>query len=54
MGIKATMTRLSQFVKNYDDELWYHLEVENKVKKTHQLLGGCLALHKFYVPFQLR
>ena len=38
VGIKATMGRLSQFVRSYDDELAYHLESENKVG------GGCCLL----------
>ena len=31
MGIKATMGRLSSFLRAYDEELWHHLEVRNRV-----------------------
>lgn len=31
MGIKATLGRLSEMLKQHDRELWYHLSVKNKV-----------------------
>ncbi len=40
VGIKATMARLSQFVRSYDDELAYHLETENKVGGVGKREGG--------------
>ncbi|GMI78697.1 hypothetical protein like AT4G13730 [Hibiscus trionum] len=31
VGIRATITRLSQFLKEHDEELWRHLEITTKV-----------------------
>ena len=34
MGIKATLGRLSDMLKQHDRELWYHLAVINKVRHS--------------------
>lgn len=32
VGIRSTITRLSQLLKEHDEELWRHLEVTTKVR----------------------
>lgn len=32
VGIRATITRLSQLLKDHDEELWRHLEFTSKVR----------------------
>lgn len=32
VGIRSTITRLSQLLKEHDEELWRHLEMTTKVK----------------------
>ncbi|GAB4814178.1 hypothetical protein N2152v2_001224 [Parachlorella kessleri] len=56
VGIRATMTKLSQFVKSYDDELWYHLEVENKVNPQFYAFRWITLLltQEFSFPDSLR
>lgn len=34
VGIRATITRLSQLLKEHDEELWRHLEMTSKVIST--------------------
>lgn len=33
-GIRSTITRLSQLLKEHDEELWRHLEVTTKVRQN--------------------
>lgn len=35
VGIRSTITRLSELLKEHDEELWRHLEITMKVEK-HQ------------------
>lgn len=32
VGIRATITKLSQLLRKYDEELWRHLEMTSKVR----------------------
>lgn len=32
VGIRSTITKLSQFLKEHDEELWRHLEMTTKVR----------------------
>jgi len=48
VGIRSTITRLSQLLKEHDEELWRHLEVTSKVR---QCLVYILSFHKS--PFSL-
>jgi hypothetical protein len=32
VGIRSTITRLSQLLKEHDEELWRHLEITTKVR----------------------
>lgn len=34
VGIRSTITKLSQLLKEHDEELWRHLEVTTKVRNT--------------------
>lgn len=40
VGIRATITRLSQMLKDHDEELWRHLELTTKVR----LCSCCLII----------
>ena len=33
VGIRSTITRLSQLLREHDEELWRHLEVTSKVRQ---------------------
>jgi len=43
VGIRSTITRLSQLLREHDEELWRHLEVTSKVR---QFLVYILSSHK--------
>lgn len=34
VGIRSTITKLSQLLKEHDEELWRHLEVTTKVRRN--------------------
>lgn len=38
VGIRSTITKLSLFLKEHDEELWRHLEITCKVKSCSNLL----------------
>lgn len=46
VGIRATITRLSQLLKEHDEELWRHLEMTTKVRLHPSLL-------QLYIMFSL-
>ena len=39
VGIRSTITKLSQLLKEHDEELWRHLEVTTKVRLTDMILS---------------
>lgn len=44
VGIRSTISKLSQLLKKHDEELWRHLEVTTKVtflKNMHHLIILC-------------
>lgn len=43
VGIRATITRLSQLLKEHDEELWRHLEMTTKVR--NYVLSSVYSLH---------
>lgn len=46
VGIRSTLTRLSQLLKEHDEELWRHLEVTTKVCRAI-FFGGTFCYNWF-------
>lgn len=44
VGIRSTITRLSQLLKEHDEELWRHLEVTTKVRRVSNICVLALQL----------
>lgn len=45
VGIRATITRLSQLLKEHDEELWRHLEMTTKVRNYVLILFTLCILY---------
>lgn len=46
VGIRSTITKLSQFLKEHDEELWRHLEMTTKVSSPLCLtVGSCICCY---------
>ncbi|XP_039047169.1 TBC1 domain family member 13-like [Hibiscus syriacus] len=41
VGIRSTITRLSQFLKEHDEELWRHLEITTNVRYHCKIQTSC-------------
>lgn len=41
VGIRSTITKLSQLLRKHDEELWRHLEITSKVRVFNILLQFC-------------
>lgn len=50
VGIRATITRLSNMLKEHDEELWRHLEVTTKVRQYNCIphLSCLLGIYCMY------
>lgn len=48
MGIRSTISRLAQLLKEYDEELWRHLEITTKVSLFVNLHTQRLLVEYFY------
>ena len=51
VGIRATITRLSQLLREHDEELWRHLEVTSKARQFPVFL---ILFYLLTVPFQFK
>lgn len=47
VGIRSTITKLSQLLKRYDEELWRHLEITTQVTLNGSIIYGRLTLISF-------
>lgn len=47
MGIKATLGKMSSMLQEQDEELWYHLEIKNKVRCLFRRRAGKCLKHIF-------
>lgn len=48
VGIRSTITRLSQLLKEHDGELWRHLEVTTKVRHGCIFSSLLVDVHMHY------